>query len=175
MKLTRSLACFAISTLILFSMMGCISVSNITTTSGVEESLLSNIPEESKLIIVDKKNISADSLYEEIYTILLSRGHRISKDDKSRHYITTEGKGVGQSTIQRMTVVVTENGNDSKMKITTEWKAGTEATATASSMSGMAIQSEWGPAKWEVNRLGIAFAESVAIASKIKNGNISYQ
>jgi hypothetical protein len=175
MKLTRLTKYFATSILISSLMISCISVSHISTTSGVKEDYLSDIPKEAKVVIIDKNNISADSLYEEVYTVLLSRGHRILKDDKERHYITTEGKDVGQSTLQRMTVVITENENSSKLKITTEWKGGTEASAMATAMSGIPIQSDWALAKWEINRLGIAFAESVAIANEIKGGNISYE
>jgi hypothetical protein len=174
MKLTR-FSNFAMSILISSLMIGCISVSHISTTSGVKEEYLSNVPKGAEVVIVNKNNISADSLYEEVYTILLSRGHRILKDDKERHYITTEGKDVGQSTLQRMTLVITEKENSSQLRITTEWKGGTEASAMATAMSGIPIQSDWSLAKWEINRLGIAFAESVAIANEIKDGKISYE
>ena len=156
-------------------MMGCLSVSHISATSGVKEDSLTNIPKGAKVVIVEKKNVSADSLYEELVTILLSRGHRLFKDDKERHYLTTEGKDVGQSTLQRMTVVVTGKENSSQLKITTEWKAGAEASMMATAMSGIPMQSEWAIAMWGISRLGIAFAESVAIANEIKNGHIFYE
>jgi predicted transcriptional regulator len=171
-KLTIFLRVF---TLIAFLTTGCISVSHISTTSGVKEDYLTNIPKGAKIVLVEKKNVSADNLYEELITILLSRGHRIIKDDKERHYITTEGKDIGQSTLQRMTLVILEKENSSQLKITTEWKGGTEASMMATAMSGIPIQADWAIAKWEINRLGIAFAESVAIANEIENGHVSYE
>ena len=123
---------------------------------------------------MDKNNISADSLYEEIFTILISRGHRIIKDDKGRHYLVTEGKDVGQSTLQRMTLVITEIANNSKLKITTEWKAGAEAQNSSTAITGIPVQSSWAIARWGIDRPGIAFAESVAIANEIENGIISF-
>lgn len=161
---------------LLFSLMqACISVSQISATSGLEEEYLRNIPQYARIVYVEKNNITPDDLYEEVYTILLLRGHRILKDDKARHYITTEGKDIGQSTLQRMTLVVIEEENGSKVKISTEWKGGTEANATATAISGMPVESDWGMARWESSRLGIAFAESVAIAKEIKNGEISFE
>ena len=182
MKLTR-FSNLTMQILISSLMIGCIGVSHISITSGVGENYLKNIPNGAEVVIVEKKNISADSLYEEVYNTLLSRGHRILRDDKERHYITTEGKDVGKSTLQRMTLVINEKESSSQLRITTEWKGGTEASAAATAASGIQVQSAWAAAKWEKNsRLGIAFAESVAIAhqlflfdaNKIKE-NISYE
>jgi len=166
---------FVMSGLTAFLLCGCISYSHIATTSGVQVKDLSEIPAGSKTIIVYKDNVSGSDLYEEVYSILIKRGHRISKDDEKRHYLTTEGRDVGQSTLQRMTIVVTENETYSQMRISTEWKGGTEAAAMATAMGGIPVQSNWATAKWEVNRLGIAFAESVAIAKAIPNSRISYR
>ena len=153
----------------------CISISNISNNSGVKQNYLTNIPKGAKVINVEKDNITIDSLYEEVYSILLLRGHRIFKDDKQRHYITTEGKAVGEATLQRMTLVVSENGNSSNLKITTEWKPGMEATMMAAAAGGIPVSSDWAIAKWEISRLGISFAESVAIANKVRGGRISYR
>lgn len=54
---------------------GCISTSHIAQTSGLSELELSSIPKGAKEVIVEK-DIPAPELYEEIYTSLLSRGHR---------------------------------------------------------------------------------------------------
>lgn len=97
------------------------------------------------------------------------------KDDKQRHYITAEGKDIGTSTTQRMTIVVTQKDNNSQVKIASEWKAGTVATITAIAASGIPFTTDWMTTKWEIDRLGVAFAECVKIASQIKNGNISYE
>lgn len=158
---------FATALLLLTS---CVSMSHITKTSGLSERYLKDIPKEAKVVIV-QKNISADKLYDEVYTILLARNHRIAKDDKERHYITTEGKDVGEDTYQRMIITITESGGISKMKITGEWKA----SAGIAQVAGMTLSQDWAVAKWGIDRLGIAFAESVAVAYEIEGGRISYE
>lgn len=159
----------------LFVITGCLGVSQISASSGLGEGSLKGIPTGAKIIYVEKKNASINEYYEEVLSILMSRGHRIMKEDKERHYITTEGRDIGQSTLQRMTLFITEKNNSCILKITTEWKAGAEATAMASAMGGVSMQSEWATASWEINRLGMAFAESLAVAKEIKDGIITYE
>ncbi len=171
-RLSINLAILILMTMFVIS---CMSVSTISTTSGVQQDFLSTIPKGAKIIYVDKENVTADSLYNELYSILLIKGHRIITDDKERHYIVTEGKDVGESTGQRMSIVVTEKDNISQLKITTEWKPGIVTMAFAIAASGIPIQSEWMTASWQINRMGFAFAESAAIANGIKDGKISYE
>ena len=154
----------------------CASVSTVSKWSGIQEDYLTNIPKETKTIFVEKQS-SADVLFEEVTQILLDRNHRIIKEDKARHYILTEGKDVGESTYQRMTLLITSKKEGiSTLKITTEWKPGMMAMALASSLSKInGLQSDWLIAKWEYNRLGIAIAESVAVAHAIVNNKISYE
>lgn len=166
---------FFLIPLLAITMTGCISVATISTTSGLNSGNLSGIPADSEIVIVEKENSTADVLFEEVITILLSKGHRIDRDDKKRYYITTEEKNVGKSTLQRMTLVIHETDNKAVLRITTEWKEVTEAIVMLSATFGVTAQSQWSGAKWKINRLGIAFAESVAIASEIKNGVISYE
>lgn len=173
MKRLFSIICLPIITL--FVMTSCMGVSHISSSSGLEENSLSQIPKGTKIIYVEKDNALINEYYEEILNILMSRGHRIMKEDKERHYVTTEGKDVGQSTLQRMTLFITKNNNNCILKITTEWKAGTEATIMATAMSGIPMQSDWATASWEINRLGMAFAESLAIAKEIKEGTITFE
>lgn len=171
-RLFNKLIVFA--TLVTPLFQSCIGVSHIMSISGANESLLREIPKGSKIVIVEKPNASEDELYNEVYKILLSRGHRVQKDDPVRHFITTEGKDVGESTLQRMTIVVTAITNGAKLTINTEWKGGTDANIMATAVSGIPIYSTWAEAKWEVNRLGIAFSESVVIGSQIENGYLYY-
>jgi len=159
----------------LFVMTSCMGVSHISSSSGLDESSLNQIPKGTKIIYVEKNNALIDEYYEDILNVLMSRGHRIMKEDKERHYVTTEGKDIGQSTLQRMTLFITQNKNNCILKITTEWKAGTEATAMATAMSGIPMQSDWAIATWEISRLGMAFAESLAIAKEIKEGIITFE
>ena len=155
---------------VLFLLTSCVSMSHITSTSGLKEDYLKDIPKEAKVVIV-QKNISADKLYDEVYTILLARNHRIAKDDKDRHYITTEGKDVGEDTYQRMIITITESGSTSNMRITGEWKA----SAGIAQVAGMTLSQDWAVAKWRIDRLGIDFAESVAVAYEIEGGRKSYE
>lgn len=159
--------------LVLFLLTSCVSMSHITETSGLNEDFLKEIPKEAKVVII-QKNISADKLYDEVYTILLSRNHRIAKDNNETHYITTEGKDVGLDTFQRMNIFITESGGMSIMKITAEWKPTVKTTDIVSAMAGRSNKS-WIVAKWSTDRHGIAFAESVAIAKEIRDGYISYE
>jgi hypothetical protein len=175
MKMKNIITKTGISIFVLIFMQSCVSVSMISSMSGVKQKILTDIPKGVRIINVKKHNISADNLYEEVYNILLTRGHRIFKDDQKRHYITTEGRDIGESTLQRMIIVISENGKDSNLKITTEWKAGSDATTTASAMSGINVYSDWAIAKWEISRLGISFAESVAIACEINGEEITYE
>jgi len=171
-KKLKLLLAFIISASMLIS---CASNQTLSDTSGLPIEVIENIPLGAKSILINKDNVSADSLYEEIYFALLKRNHRIFKDDKQRHYLTTEGKDVGQSTLQRMTIFINEKENGSEGKITVEWKPGMEATTFASGMSGLQVNSDWGQAYYAIDRLGIAFAEGVAVAREVNNGVITYE
>ncbi|HBG42052.1 MAG TPA: hypothetical protein DDW85_11690 [Porphyromonadaceae bacterium] len=168
MKKALSIALYAIS------MLGCISTSHIAQTSGLSELKLKSIPDGAKEVIIIK-NIPADDLYEEIMYTLITRGHRISKGDKEMKYVVTEGKDVGQSTLQRLTAFVTEKEGVSTAVIKSEWKAGTEASMGASMFAGFGISVDWAKAEWKTGRPGIAFAESVAIANEIKDSEVTFK
>lgn len=175
MKIKRRVSYTASIILVSLLMLGCISTSHISKTSGLSQEYLNMITKDAETIIVEKHNTSADDLFEEVYGILLDRGHRISNDNKERHYIATEGKDAGESTTQRMIINISESKSKSEMKIRTEWKAGTEAMMGASMFAGVGINQEWTTAKWEAGRPGIAFGESVAIAAAIVDGVVSYK
>lgn len=144
----------------------CITVSHVAQTSGIDESKLKEIPENSSEVILEK-DVTPQELFNEVYASLLLRGHRISKDDKERLYITTEGKDVGQSTLQRSTIVVSEIDNGAKAVIKSEWKPGTSAALGGSMFAGVALSLEWEQATWVNGRPGIAFAEAFAIADGV--------
>lgn len=78
------------------------------------------------------------------------------------HYITTEGKDLGNSTLQRMLITIKGKGQDSKLKISTDWMPGIMALDATDILAR-----EWSSAHWGVSRPGIAFAESVAIANEV--------
>jgi hypothetical protein len=151
----------------------CISKFLIVETSGLSKDEINSIPKGTSTVFV-KKQISPDNLYEESAMVLVSRGHRIEKEDKDRLYIATEGKDVGESTQQRMFISITEKNGTSTAKILTEWNGGAEAQWMATIMAGTAYYGAWQPAKFETGRPSIAIAESVVIA-KLLNGSISYE
>lgn len=149
--------------------LSCVGTSSITGTSGLSQAELSAIPKGATEVIIHGQD--RHKLYERIVNILIQRGHRINREDKDRFYLTTEGKDVGESTLQRMTIVVSE---DAEATIRTEWMPGMQANTMATAFSGLDVTSTWETAKYEVSRLGIAFAESVAVA-KATGGVISYK
>ena len=150
----------------------CIGVSHIIATTGASESLVNEIPKGAKVVFVEKENITEADLFNEVYTILLSRGHRIQKDDPNRYYIMTEGKDVGQSTLQRMTLVVTKTEKGAKLKINTEWKPGTGTNIMVAGATSIPVYLDWAEAKWEINRLGIAFSERLVLARQLKASHL---
>ncbi|MFA5587683.1 hypothetical protein [Proteiniphilum saccharofermentans] len=154
---------------------GCISMTHIAETSGIESEILKTVPKNATEVIL-KKDVSAIDLYNELYSSLLSRGHRIDRDDKERFYITTQGKDVGQSTLQRSTIVVTEDSGTSTAVIRSEWKPGTTATLGGSMFAGVGISADWEKATWaETGRPQIAMAEAIAIGYGVKGAVISFK
>ena len=167
MKLPKLTIILATLLLLSSAMTSCGSVIDIAATSGLNQSYLDQIPQGVSIVYVNKKNVSADSLYEEVFTVLLSRGHRISKEDKARLYITTEGKDVGEWTMQRMAILIVETQDGADLKISTERKPRYQGS------EGSMI--DWGIARWVIHEGRVAFAESVAIATEIEDGTISYE
>src|SRR5690606_443390 len=119
---------------------GCISTNHISSTSGLNQSDLDAIPASAKEIYVTVPGATPQALHEQVVNILIARGHRIQREDKERLYVTTEGKDVGESTLQRMVITTTEVPNVGAVtKIVSEWRAGTSATMGASAFSGLAV------------------------------------
>ena len=90
MKLPKLTILLATLLLLLSAITSCGSVIDIAATSGLNQHYLDQIPQGVSVVYVNKKNVSTDSIFEEVFKVLLSRGHRISKEDKARRYITTE-------------------------------------------------------------------------------------
>ena len=147
----------------------CIGTGVISQTSGLSQAELAAIPKGSKEVII--KGTDRAILYDKIIEVLLQRGHRIVKDDKERFYILTEGKDVGQSTNQRMTIVISPDG---EANIKSEWMPGQEATMGATAMSGLNITPSWSVADYTTGRPAIAFAEAVAIGKAV-GGELSFK
>lgn len=155
--------------ILLLTLTSCIGTSTLTKTSGLSDAELSAIPKGATEVVIQGED--RESLYNKIVDVLIQRGHRISREDKERFYIVTEGKDVGESTLQRMTITINEN-NEAVIK--SEWMPGMEATNAASAFSGLDVSASWSIASYEVGRPGIAYAEAVAIG-KIVGGNRTYR
>ncbi|NLH53712.1 MAG: hypothetical protein GX459_12800 [Bacteroidales bacterium] len=166
----------AITILIFVSIIttGCITIGTLSQVSGLSKDYLNEVPPYSKMIYIEKENVPIDKLYDELLGIIIDRNHRIVKDDRQMHYIVTEGRDVGQSTLQRMTISIKQTNNLCIAKIATEWKAGTEAMMMANAMSGIVANSDWATAYMAPSRPGIAFTESLRIA-KETGGEIRFE
>jgi hypothetical protein len=164
-----------VSILILISLSeGCRSSSKIYGSVGYNTDYLKKIPHLANRIYVKNQGVSADLLFDELSNILLSKNHMTLISDRQSHYIVTETSDAGNATLQRMSFTIEQFNNDSRIKIITEWKSGSKAIGFVFPVAGCSFQPNWLPAQWEKNRLGIAFAESAAIANEIKNGFVSY-
>lgn len=152
----------------------CLTTKVIESTSGISSTDLQKIPSNSSVILV-KSSKPASVLFDEIATILLQNGHRIQNENQSRLYINTEGKDVGQSTLQRMTINVEEVEGGALGRIASEWKPGTTAGAMGSSIAGVDLTYEWETASWQEDRLGIAFAEGYKIALALSDVELSFE
>ncbi len=152
---------------------GCMSYSYVIDNSELTDADLPTIPKEASIIEITS-DLPASDLYDQIYKVVISRGHRIQHENREMLNFNTEGKDVGSSTYQRMNVVVSELESGSKVRIDTEWKAGYEAEAFARAVSGIHVDASWSKASWKGSRLGLALAESIVIAKQV-NGTISYK
>ena len=167
MKLSKPTILLATLLLLLSAITSCRSVIDIAALSDLNQHYLDQIPQGVSIVYVNKKNVSTDSIFEEVFKVLLYRGHRISKEDKARLYITTEGKDVGEWTMLRMAILIVETQNGADIKISTEWKPRYQDSEDS--------LIDWGVAKWGTYKGSVAFAESLVIANEIENGIISYE
>ncbi len=161
-------------TLVLFN--GCISTSSISSLMGVPEEELNRIPKGAKNIIVTINNATSNEVYSQIKNALIERSHRIEKDDKESFYLTTEGKDVGESTLQRMVISISKVQNDCRIVLNTEYKPGMEAQMLATGMTGINVNTDWTEVVYDIKtRSGIAFIETYIIAKRIDRGIITYK
>lgn len=84
---------------------------------------------------------------------------------QTKHRIfANDTKNVGQSTLQRSNIVITENNGTSQIVITPQYKAVT------------GVPTDWTSANWgATDKSKMAFAESLALPQLIKDAVVSYR
>jgi hypothetical protein len=165
---------FVVFILLVFLTAGCRCVSEVAVTNNSKTDYLKKIPHLANRIYVTKQGVSADKMCDELLNILVSRNHLTVVVDREKHSIITETKDVGHATLQRMKFDIQDKDNGSELMITTEWKSGSKAVGFAFPVAGFSLQENWAPTQWEKNRLGIAFAESAAVANDFTNSTVTY-
>lgn len=156
-------------------MTGCHSISKVSESGDLKAEISKKVPHLSNRIYVTQQGVSADKAFDELLDILVLTNHLTLLTDRERHIVVTDTKDVGHSTLQRMTFVIEEKGNDAQIKITTQWRSGANAVGFAFPVAGYSLQENWAPTQWEKNRLGIAILESNSIANKFDKAIVSYQ
>lgn len=152
----------------------CASITDISTQLNTTVEFINSIPKKTEAIYVSK-DCTNEQLYSEIEDLLIKRSHRIGSQNKEKFYINTDGKDVGFSTNQRMSITIFTENNLSVAKFTAEWMPGTEASIVAGGLSGIAFTPQWSKAYGGTDRPGIAFAEAAVIANSVSNGTIYYE
>jgi hypothetical protein len=171
MKKINAIAALIISALL---MTGCYT-SRVARPGNLKADLSKKIPHLSNRIYVTQQGITADQAFDELLDILVMTNNLTLVVDKEKHMVMTDTKDVGHSTLQRMTFVIEEKGNDAQVKITTQWRSGANAVGFAFPIAGYSLQEDWAATQWEKNRLGIAMAESNNIANKFDKAIVSYE
>jgi len=99
---------------------GCGSGMSVLKEQGFTNEQINAIPKGATQVIVEK-NVSKDTLFDEMVKVLIDRGYRIEKESKDQGYITTEGKCCLQlSTSYRANIVFSENNGVSRAVIKSE-------------------------------------------------------
>ena len=154
---------------------GCISYTRIGGVVGLSEEYLMEIPDSSKNVIVDKENITADSLFKEVRYILYLMDHEVAVEDPVGKYILTRPKVLGLDTEQRMKLIVVDNLGSSRLTISADWRGETDIHSVDQAMTGIPIEKDWDEARWGLNMSGVAFAECVAVGKQIQEGKVSFK
>lgn len=178
---TKRIVSYLISMLLVaLLMINCANLDYVARASGLSQEYINQIPENAELIIVEK-DVSADDLFDELYDILIIRGHRIDNHNNKTHYLTTVGKKVDDKglmnagLLQRMIVNVTDSDGTARLLIRTEWNI--PISSFDSARTGVKMDEyDWKPATLKnVGREGVCFAESVLVAREINDSRISYK
>ena len=132
------------------------------------------IPKGSQIIEVKTEKESQD-IYKIVYSLLITEGFRIEKENAEMLTIATEGKDLGQSTLGRVYIVIKKENTGSILTLRPEWKPGADAQMMASAISNLNVYTEWTPPKWgDTGRPEFVFSYFVSFAKKISN-SISYR
>ena len=155
----------------IFLIIGC-----VTTNTLISPEISQQIPQKSTKIIV-QSNTTADSLFKEIYKILIVEGYGISNSNNEMLSISTNEKDVGGDTFLRINVFVENENSKSKAILTGQWKFGTATQSFQQALVGYSTDPSWSSAIWldSYSKCSMAFAGIVKIAQQIKNTNIEYE
>ncbi len=156
-------------------MTGCQTTSRVAHPGSLKAEISRKIPHLSNRIYVTMQDVSADQAFDELLNILAMSNHLTLVTDREKHIVLTDTKDVGHSTLQRMAFVIEEKGSDAQIKITTQWRSGANAVGFTFPVAGYSLQENWAKTQWEKNRLGIAMAESNAIANQFDKGIVAYR
>lgn len=132
------------------------------------------IPKGSEVIEVYSEQ-NSDSLFKQVYSLLIESGFRIDTQNKEMHSISSEGKDVGQSTLGRFNIFIKDSHKGSLLTIRTEWMPGANAQMMAGAMSGLKIYTQWSTARFgDKGRPEFTFLYGVHFAKKI-SGSVKYR
>lgn len=135
--------------------------------------LNSKIPNGADKVVLSSA-LPTDSLFNEVFSVLTEQNFRISSENKSIGYLSTEGKDIGSGTYMRMSIKITKTENGSKLVGSAEWMPDAVTLATANAIFGAHLTQEWGIAsRSNVGKPDFVFEKMVLILQRITNININ--
>lgn len=88
--------------------------------------------------------LTADSLFNEVFSVLTDQNFGISSENKSIGYLRTEGKDIGSGTYMRMSIKITKTENGSKLVGSAEWMPDAVTISNVNAIFGAHLTQEWG-------------------------------
>lgn len=110
------------------------------------------LPEETQLQIplkatkvILKSDFTADSLFAETLNLLIKENFRITNENKSIGYISTEGKKVSEVLFLRLNIKINKINDHSTLIASAESMLDAASYSLANSIWGTNLQQEWHP------------------------------
>lgn len=155
---------FILILLFAIGVQSCMSFKNIYTI--ISEDTADKIPLTANKILIED-SLSLIENYQKSYKTLLSQNYRIDSDNKEMGYILASKKDIGDTEV-RLNIVC----EDKSIKVTCEWRAGTQTALMMNAMSGLMVPTlSWENAQWnkQSDKPTVAFANAVKFAKIISN------